>query len=94
MFSVTRVIESEVHRDTEDEIQEAIEDFKVTMIIWIIFGAVNLVLTIAGVEMTIKYNGLSPEKSLTTPGQLIPFTIGTIVLLDGLVTLVETMSSI
>lgn len=43
-----------------------------------------VIFVIATVEMTIKYNDLEPEKNLSLPGQTIPFSIGIVVLIDGL----------
>lgn len=43
-----------------------------------------LVLTIAGVEKIIGYNDLSPQNDLSQPGQLIPFVLGIITVIEGL----------
>ena len=45
---------------------------------------VILVLSIASVEMSIIYNGVTREKSLSPPSQSIPLAIGFIVLVDGI----------
>jgi len=46
-------------------------------------GLAVLVLTIAGVEKTIQYNSLSAPTDLTRPGQIIPFMLGIVTLLEG-----------
>ena len=45
---------------------------------------VILVMTIVGVEEIISYNGLSPQNDLSQPGQMIPFVLGIITLIEGL----------
>ena len=42
-----------------------------------------LIFVIATIEMTIRYNDLEPERNLSLPGQTIPFSIGMVVLMDG-----------
>jgi hypothetical protein len=48
-----------------------------------IYGFVILVLTIAGVEKIIDYNNLVPQNDLSQPGQLIPFVLGIITVVEG-----------
>lgn len=48
-----------------------------------LWGLTILVLTIAGVEMIIQYNGLAPQKDLWRPGQMIPFVLGIITFIEG-----------
>jgi hypothetical protein len=55
-------------------------------------GFVIWVLTIAGVEEIIKYNSLSPTTNLSTPGQVIPFTLGIITFIVGLTHAVKPTS--
>ena len=42
-----------------------------------------LALTVAGVEKIIDYNDLSTENDLSRPGQMIPFVLGIITLIEG-----------
>jgi hypothetical protein len=53
---------------------------RLTLCAW---GLVILILTIAGVEMIIDYNQLSPQNDLTRPGQIIPFMLGIITVMEG-----------
>jgi hypothetical protein len=48
-----------------------------------LLGLSILVLTVAGVEKIIDYNGLLPTSDLTRPGQLIPLILGVITFLEG-----------
>jgi len=43
-----------------------------------------LVLTIAGVEKIIEYNNLAPQTDLSQPGQIIPFVLGIVAMLEGI----------
>lgn len=49
-----------------------------------VFCFVVWLLTIASAEKIIVYNDLAPENDLSKPGQMIPFVIGLIVFVDGL----------
>lgn len=49
-----------------------------------VFGFVWWILGIAGLEVMIKANQLTPANDFTAPGQSIPLAIGVIVLLDGI----------
>jgi hypothetical protein len=40
--------------------------------------------SIVGAEMIIRYNDLTPDNTLKSPGQIIPLAIRIIVLVDGL----------
>jgi len=58
-------------------------DIRIMRIGLCFWGLAILILTIAGVEMTIEYNSLSPSSDLSVPGQNIPFTLGIITFLIG-----------
>jgi len=51
--------------------------------VWVLWGLIILVLTIAGVEKIIEYNKLSPQNDVTQPGQMIPLVLGVITLIEG-----------
>jgi hypothetical protein len=51
--------------------------------LWCLWGFSILILTIAGVEKIIQYNGLTPQTDLSSPGQIIPLVLGIIVFIDG-----------
>jgi hypothetical protein len=51
---------------------------------WSAWGIFILVLTILGVEKTIEYNELSPRNDLSQPGQMIPFVLGIITIIEGM----------
>ena len=53
-------------------------------IVWCFWGLLILVLTIVGVEKIIRYNDLSPQNDLSQPGQIIPFVLGIITIIEGL----------
>ena len=57
-------------------------------------GIFLLTFQIAYVEMMIKYNGLTPEKSLSPHGQSIPLVISVIVLVDGMLKLLSTLAAL
>jgi hypothetical protein len=60
--------------------------FKWWRMFYSFWGFAVLVLTIAGVEKTIEYNSLAPPTDLSKPGQIIPFLLGIITLLEGVST--------
>lgn len=66
---------------------------KETLRIWTPFAwtvsALTFVFTIAGAETIIQKNNLSPQSDLTQPGQLIPLTIGAIIMVDGMLSMVR-----
>ena len=47
------------------------------------WGFFILALTVAGVEKIIGYNDLSPQNNLSQPGQMIPFVLGIITIIEG-----------
>lgn len=49
-----------------------------------VMGVVIWVFQVATCEMTIQWNGLTPENSLTKPGQTIPLLVGIIIAADGI----------
>lgn len=53
---------------------------RLTLCAW---GFIILILTIAGVEKIIDYNQLAPQNDLTKPGQIIPFVLGIITVVEG-----------
>jgi hypothetical protein len=72
-------------RSTSQEIEDGmIKLNKYTRRFWCIWGSIILVLTIVGVEEIISYNDLSPQNDLSQPGQMIPFILGIITLIEGL----------
>lgn len=40
------------------------------------FGLIVFIFSIAGVEMTIRWNGLVPQDDVSKPGQLVPLIMG------------------
>ena len=71
-------------RAAQEELEEFVDNIKIAARVWATFAVGVLTLTIASVEMIIKYNDLRPETSLSAPGQIIPLAIGIIVLFDGI----------
>jgi hypothetical protein len=67
--------------DPEEEKRDYEEAF--VRIGFCIYGLVILVLTIAGVEKVIDYNNLAPQNDLSRPGQIIPFVLGIITVIEG-----------
>lgn len=55
------------------------------------FSFVLWIFSVAACEMIIVWNGLSPETSLTRPGQTIPLTIGIIIAVDGFSSILKHM---
>ncbi|KAH8586828.1 hypothetical protein B0O99DRAFT_695094 [Bisporella sp. PMI_857] len=76
---------------TQKELDAAKEVEKWNTIFNAALGGVILVLTIPSAEMIIRYNNLDPENTITSPGQLIPLTIGVIVLVDGITTIFDVI---
>jgi len=77
-------LEGEDELDDEDQREEV-------MIRWrgglIGLSLVAFIFCIAQIEMTIKWNGLTPDNDFSHPGQSIPLVIGIIVLVDGIMAL-------
>lgn len=48
-----------------------------------VLGLITFIFAIAGVEMTIRWNGLVPQDDISRPGQVVPLVIGIFVLADG-----------
>jgi hypothetical protein len=46
-------------------------------------GAISWILTVANVEMTIRWNELTPQSDVSQPGQIIPLVVGIFVFVDG-----------
>jgi hypothetical protein len=77
MLTRFKKIPGEVSRKDLDYAEWVIRTF---LALW---GLSVLVLTIAGVEQIIKYNDLSPQTDLTRPGQIIPFVLGILAVIEG-----------
>lgn len=54
-------------------------------------GLIYWIFSVAACEMTIIWNDLSPETSLTRPGQTIPLIIGIIIAADGFSSIMKHM---
>lgn len=80
-------------REIEEAKQEAKREAKILAWIYTAIGALVLILSIASVEKIIEYNALTPQKSLSTPGQTIPLSIGLVVLVDGIFVLLRTLTA-
>lgn len=62
----------------------------VAWIMWI-YSLLAFAFTIPGAEKIIAINNLSPQRDLSQPGQLIPFTIGIVTLMDGIFALIRRL---
>ena len=77
---------------TDGSVDENLVPFCKKLTYYVVFQGFSIFIgTIAGAEMIIKENGLSPATDLSHPGQAIPFVIGIIQLVDGLVSLVRPL---
>ncbi|KAM7215761.1 hypothetical protein V8F06_008871 [Rhypophila decipiens] len=85
VIAMRKSMEHGVREVTEEQLMEEIEEWKVGVWVSAVGGLVTLIFTIASAEMIIRYNALQPERSLSTPGQAIPFAIGIITLVDGII---------
>ncbi|KAI0449235.1 hypothetical protein F5B21DRAFT_520550 [Xylaria acuta] len=67
----------------ESEIEEIIKwSGMKTMIRWL--GWLTWILVVVAVELTVRWNHLSPSTNLQAPGQLIPFATGIIIFTDSI----------
>lgn len=69
-----------------DDQREALTSFRYSQCI---AGLLMWALAIVSSEKIIQWNGLSPEKDLSRPGQAIPLVIGILILMDGIGTLLK-----
>jgi len=56
-----------------------------------IFVGVVWIFAVAAAEIMIKSNGLTPQTDLSQPGQSIPFVLGLITLVDGILSICKLM---
>ncbi|KAI6786015.1 uncharacterized protein J7T54_006354 [Emericellopsis cladophorae] len=87
-------INSYWHGSRPEEDDEPLSDLR--RLIWIVLCVMIpglLAITIALVEMTIKYNHLTPAVDMTKAGQAIPLAVGIITFLDGFLVLVRPKRS-
>ena len=76
-------VNSKLDKQTSEEREKVRRFGTICRQLYCLWGLVFLILTIAGVEMTINYNSLSPVTNLTLPGQIIPFMLGIITVIEG-----------
>lgn len=56
---------------------------RVMQVVRCVWGFFILAMTVAGVEKIIRHNDLSPQEDLSRPGQMIPFVLGIITIIEG-----------
>ncbi|KAJ5400297.1 hypothetical protein N7465_010786 [Penicillium sp. CMV-2018d] len=75
------------HREPDEQESAAIvntidwedDQFRLTIMLWLAW-----VFAIVAVETTLRWNHLTPSNDLRSPGQLIPFVTGCIILIDSM----------
>ena len=77
LFGIKKDMDIERKKKRWEKGQDIVRKF------WVVWGVFVLALTIAGVELIIVYNQLSPQNDLSQPGQMIPLVLGVITLIEG-----------
>ena len=68
---------------TEADKVKLLRGGRIVRIVRCFWGFFILAMTVVGVEKIISFNDLSPQKSLSRPGQMIPFVLGIITVIEG-----------
>jgi hypothetical protein len=80
-------------QEGEDELEDIDDDARGCTRLFggflLVIGAVTWVFSVAGVEVMIKANDLTPTTDMSQPGQAIPFAFGLVTLADGILAAVK-----